>query len=60
MQSNSRDETIKHNYLQKFRFLIAEYELVKAKKHPRFRFGAAGGRQGWIRGWGARLSLEFA
>ena len=26
------------NYIQKWRFLVREYELVKAKKHPRFRF----------------------
>jgi len=38
MRNNSQDETIKRNYLQKYRFLIQEYELVKAKKHPRFRF----------------------
>jgi transposase InsO family protein len=29
--------TLKRNYLQKYRFLIKEYELVKAKKHPRYR-----------------------
>ena len=38
MRNNSQDETIKRNYLQKYRFLIREYELVKARKHPRFRF----------------------
>ena len=38
MRNNSQDETIKRNYLQKYRFLIKEYELVKAGKHPRFRF----------------------
>lgn len=38
MRNNSKDETIKRNYIQKYRFLIKEYELVKAKKHPRFRF----------------------
>ena len=38
MRNNSQDSTIDRNYIQKFRFLIKEYELVKAKKHPRFRF----------------------
>ncbi len=38
MRNNSQDETIKRNYLQKYRFLISEYELVKAKKHSQFRF----------------------
>jgi len=38
MRNNSQDATIKRNYLQKYRFLIKEYELVKSKQHPRFRF----------------------
>lgn len=38
MRINSKDETIKRNYIQKYRFLIREYELVKQKKHPEFRF----------------------
>ena len=38
MRNNSQDETIVRNYLQKYRFLIAGYELVKAQKHRRFRF----------------------
>lgn len=37
MRDNSRDDTIKRNYIQKYRFLIGEYELVKAKQHPQFR-----------------------
>ena len=37
MRNNSQDETIKRNYLQKYRFLIGEYEQVKAKQHPQFR-----------------------
>lgn len=36
MRNNTQDDTIKRNYIQKYRFLIKEYELVKAKKHPRF------------------------
>ena len=38
MRNNSKDRTIERNYVQKWRFLIREYELVKAKKHPSFRF----------------------
>ena len=38
MRHNSNDKTVDRNYVQKWRFLISEYELVKAKKHPRFRF----------------------
>lgn len=38
MRSNSEDETLKRNYIQKYRFLICEYERIKAKRHPQFRF----------------------
>ncbi len=38
MKDNRNDRTIERNYTQKWRFLIAEYQLVKAKKHPQFRF----------------------
>lgn len=38
MRSNCNDQTIVRNYIQKYRFLISEYELVKSKKHPKFRF----------------------
>lgn len=37
MRNNSQDETIKRNYIQKYRFLIVEYERVKSKQHPQFR-----------------------
>lgn len=30
MRVNSQDQTIKKNYIQKYRFLIREYEEVKA------------------------------
>lgn len=33
-----KDTTIEQNYLRKWRHLISEYELVKSKKHPQFRF----------------------
>lgn len=38
MRSTTEDQTLIRNYLQKYQFLIKEYELVKAKKHPRYRF----------------------
>ena len=38
MRNNSRDRTVERNYVQKWRFLVKEYELVKAKKHHQFRF----------------------
>jgi transposase InsO family protein len=38
MRNNSEDKTIERNYLQKWRFLISEYELTKQKKHPKFKF----------------------
>lgn len=38
MRDNRRDRTIERNYLHKWRFLIDEYRLTKAGKHPRFRF----------------------
>ena len=38
MRDNSKDRTVERNYIQKWRFLVREYELVKAKCHPQFRF----------------------
>ena len=38
MRLNSVDKTIKRNYIQKYRFLITEYEQVKAKQHQQYRF----------------------
>jgi transposase InsO family protein len=38
MRLNSHDETIKRNYIQKYRFLIGEYEQVKRKEHPKYKF----------------------
>jgi len=38
MRNNSRDETLKRNYIQKYQFLIQEYEQVKRGEHPTFRF----------------------
>ena len=36
MRINSQDQTIKKNYIQKYRFLIREYEEVKAGAHARY------------------------
>lgn len=38
MRNNTEDKTIERNYIQKWKHLIREYEIVKAKEHPRFRF----------------------
>lgn len=38
MRNNTNDTTLERNYIQKWRFLINEYELVKSGKHPQFRF----------------------
>lgn len=37
MRINTKDMTLQRNYIEKFRFLIKEYELVKSKQHPKFR-----------------------
>ena len=37
MRSNSHDLTLKRNYLEKYRFLIKEYEQVKNKTHPFYK-----------------------
>jgi hypothetical protein len=34
MRNNSQDLTLERNYLEKYRFLIKEYEQVKNKTHP--------------------------
>lgn len=38
MRRTTEDKTLKKNFIQKWRFLINEYELTKGKKHPHFRF----------------------
>jgi len=38
MRINTQDLTLARNYLQKYYFLISEYELVKQKQHQRFRY----------------------
>jgi hypothetical protein len=37
MRDNSYDRTIERNYIQKWRFLIAEYETVKQGRSEKFR-----------------------
>jgi hypothetical protein len=34
MRINTNDLTLQRNYLEKYRFLITEYEQVKSKTHP--------------------------
>jgi hypothetical protein len=38
MRINTNDLTLKRNYLNKYRFLISDYEQVKRGEHPHFRF----------------------
>lgn len=38
MRNNTQDQTIVRNYLEKYRFLIKEYDLIKSNNHPSFRF----------------------
>jgi len=37
MRDNRKDTTIWRNYIEKYRFLITEYELVKKKQHTKYR-----------------------
>lgn len=38
MRMNTNDLTIVKNYLSKYKFLVSEYELVKKKEHPSYRY----------------------
>jgi len=38
MRDNRKDTTIWRNYIEKYRFLIKEYEQVKRKEHPLYRY----------------------
>lgn len=38
MRNINNDLTLKRNYLSKYRFLISEYEQVKRREHPVYRF----------------------
>ena len=37
MRINTKDLTLERNYIEKYRFLITEYELIKQHKHSRFK-----------------------
>jgi hypothetical protein len=37
MRIHTNDMTLQRNYLEKFRFLMKEYEQVKARNHPKFK-----------------------
>lgn len=37
MRINSKDATLKKNYIQKYQYLISEYESVKLRTHPNFK-----------------------
>jgi len=38
MRHNTSDKTLERNYLEKYRFLIKEYEMVKSHSHAKYRF----------------------
>ena len=40
MHFNSKDKTLERNYLSKWRFLIKDYELIKKKEHPKYKFAS--------------------
>ena len=37
MNNNAKDDTLKRNYIQKYQYLISEYEAVKAKRHKIYK-----------------------
>ena len=38
MRNNAQDKTIYRNYVSKWKYMIKDYELIKAKRHSKFRF----------------------
>lgn len=38
MRNNTKDETLKRNYIQKYQFLVSEYEQIKSNSHPSFKY----------------------
>lgn len=38
MRNNTNDRTLERQYMQKYQFLIKEYELIKKKQHSKFKF----------------------
>jgi hypothetical protein len=41
MRINTNDLTLQRNYIEKFRFLMKDYELVKQKAHPLYKTAGA-------------------
>jgi len=37
MRNNTQDLTLERNYIEKYRFLVKEYEQVKQKEHPEYK-----------------------
>lgn len=37
MRNNSNDKTLKKNYIQKYQYLIGEYEQIKRKEHAQYK-----------------------
>ena len=37
MRLNNRDNTLKNNYIQKYQYLIREYEQIKKKEHSKYK-----------------------
>ena len=37
MRDNRKDNTIWRNYVEKYQFLITEYEQIKRREHPVYR-----------------------
>lgn len=40
MRHNSEDKTLERNYKNKWKYLINEYELIKKRQHPKYKFVA--------------------
>ena len=38
MRINTNDQTLKRNYINTYQHYVAEYELIKAQKHSKYRF----------------------
>jgi Integrase core domain len=41
MRLNTQDQTVQRNYIEKYRFIINEYEQVKQKSHPIYKTAKA-------------------
>ncbi len=38
VRHNTQDKTIERNYISKWQYMIRDYELIKSRKHAKFRF----------------------